>query len=220
MSNKIKIGYKASRNGICRGFKYEVGKTYTTTLPVKICESGFHYCVNADDVFTYYPYENGVTKIFEIEDLGKTITRRDKSATNKIRIIREIPVSEWNDVMKLHKFDFDGNIISERTEGRKWTQFNYNASGSQIYYTDYSGFWQAHEYDDHNRLLTIKTSSDYVANYTYNSNGDEIRYENSDGYWCEYTYDELFRRISFKDHYGSNRIWVYDNNGEMVTIKG
>ena len=82
--------YKAfDKNLQCRGFQYEVGKTYETEGGVaKLCQSGFHACEKLQDCYLYYPEGS---RICEVE-LGGTIVGEggDKVAASKITLIREL----------------------------------------------------------------------------------------------------------------------------------
>ncbi len=81
-------GYKAYDKGLkCKDFQYEVGKEYEHKDPLKICESGFHFCENPLDVLNYY---NIIESEFsEVEAIGKIVKNKDedtKMATDKIKI--------------------------------------------------------------------------------------------------------------------------------------
>jgi hypothetical protein len=83
------IGYKAFDKDLkCRGFQFEIGKTYEINGTLTICKNGFHFCKKLSDVFNYYS-RNDETRVCEIlaEDI---IIEGDKAVTNKITIIREI----------------------------------------------------------------------------------------------------------------------------------
>jgi hypothetical protein len=98
-------GYKATYNYFCfGGFKYEVGKTYSMECFPTICEKGFHYCKIAKDVFNYYPANNDLV-LLEVEDLGVSVTQGNKTATNQIRILREIKDSKELDELFGNKYE-------------------------------------------------------------------------------------------------------------------
>ena len=89
-------GYKAFDNGWkCRDFQYEIGKTYE--LPegqeLKICECGFHFCVNPIDVFGYYDMKDDIL-IAEVEALGEIQNEGTKYCTDKIKIVKELPMHQ------------------------------------------------------------------------------------------------------------------------------
>jgi hypothetical protein len=79
----------------CRGFQYEVGKTYEHKGDVVRCASGgFHSCENPLDVFVYYPPS---TSRYAIVECGGTIDRDDedtKIASATITINAEIKIPE------------------------------------------------------------------------------------------------------------------------------
>lgn len=92
-------GYKAfDKNLQCRGFQFAVGKTYTHKGDVVPCQSGFHFCPEIADVFTYYGFDNESTRLCEVEAVGEVVGDGDKRVTNKLKIVRELT---WQDMLKL-----------------------------------------------------------------------------------------------------------------------
>ena len=74
--SKTIIGVKAfDQNWKCRDFQFEVGKTFTHDGEVSICNSGFHFCENPLDIFTYYP----LTSKFALVEGGDTKQHSDDS---------------------------------------------------------------------------------------------------------------------------------------------
>ena len=88
-------GYKAFDNNLsCRGYQYEIGKTYTFDGDPIPCKQGFHFCKSIAECYEFYP-KNTDTRICEIEAIGDIVTDGEiKYCTNKITIGREI-VTEW-----------------------------------------------------------------------------------------------------------------------------
>ena len=92
----------------CRGYQFEIGKTYEIKLPdgyeltkEDLCsDKVFHYCNSLRKVHDYYsvaPEENN--RFCEVEVLGREVTDGDKCGSNKIKVIREI-VGEELDILK------------------------------------------------------------------------------------------------------------------------
>ena len=91
-------GYKVfNPDWTCRGFQYEVGKTFEHDGNIELCGSGFHFCQKASDCFNYYDF-NSNNKVAEVEALDLVETEGNKSVTNKIHIIREIP---WQELLAI-----------------------------------------------------------------------------------------------------------------------
>ena len=81
----------------CRGFQYEVGKIYEQDITPSVCDRGFHFCKEAKNCFNYYSF-NPDNKVAEVIAHGKLDENDDKSCTNKIEIVREIP---WNELLTI-----------------------------------------------------------------------------------------------------------------------
>ena len=81
----------------CRGFKYEVGKTYEENVIPSICAKGFHFCKNVRDCFNYYSF-NSNNKVAEVIAHGEIDEGDDKCCTNKLEIVRELP---WHELLTI-----------------------------------------------------------------------------------------------------------------------
>lgn len=94
---KIITGYKGfERDFACRGFQYEVGKTYEIEGEPKLCERGFHFCTSPLDVFKYYSpaYRFAIVKADEDDVIYDTSANSHKAVTRRITIVREITLDE------------------------------------------------------------------------------------------------------------------------------
>lgn len=86
----------------CRGFQYEVGKEYEEQ-EVDLCHKGFHACTVPLDVFWYYAPATSRYCEVEIDGEIEKATDDSKIAGTKIKIIREISISELIDAQKKYE---------------------------------------------------------------------------------------------------------------------
>ena len=87
-------GYKAfDQDFKCRGYQFEVGKTYTNPGELIMCKSGFHFCLVPIECDHYYPY-NRNTRYAEILAGNNVLYDGDKCVTGEITIVREINRNE------------------------------------------------------------------------------------------------------------------------------
>lgn len=129
-------------------FQYEIGKTYDMPedTAVECCHSGFHMCLNLDEVFKYKNTGSG-NRFFEVSALvresdmnkyGKReyFERRDKLAAKSITILRELSVdeilahipeaAEWTDEIKA--IALEKSVDEAKTEAKihKLTTIGYS----------------------------------------------------------------------------------------------
>lgn len=88
----------------CRGFQFEVGKTYDTgcTKDISLCsDTVFHFCDSLEKVHKYYDCGNEENRYCEIEVLGEMLSYENKMGSNKIRVVREIIGEELDELKGL-----------------------------------------------------------------------------------------------------------------------
>lgn len=62
-----------------------------------VCGHGMHFCQTAADCFNYYNFDSN-NKVAEVIAYGEVRTDGDKSCTDKLAILREIP---WDEVLRI-----------------------------------------------------------------------------------------------------------------------
>ena len=81
-----------NKNMQCRGYQFEVGKTFTHDGEVKACEGGFHACEYPLDVFIYYaPSDSRFARVDQIGDISRH-DEDSKVASRSISIKAEISI--------------------------------------------------------------------------------------------------------------------------------
>jgi hypothetical protein len=90
------IAYKGfNADWTCRGFQFEVGKTYTHDGDVDLCRAGFHACEYPLDVLAYYP-PTGKLAVVELEDAAPAEVDGDsKRAARSITIKAALSIAEF-----------------------------------------------------------------------------------------------------------------------------
>ena len=153
-------GYKVfEEDWTCRDFRYEVGETYRHDGEISLCEAGFHFCRKAVDCFNYYDFDP-CNKCAEVEATGEVIDGDDKSVTDEITIVREIPWAEMlelcntgngNTGLRNSGYRNSGNRNSgDRNSGNRnsgnWNSGNWNSGYFNSGYRN-SGNWNSGDWN-------------------------------------------------------------------------
>ena len=166
-------GYKVFRpDWSCRGFQYEVGKTYVEDVKPKCCSKGFHFCKDLKDCFNYYSFniDNKVAEVTAIGDIDEE-QNDSKCCTNKIQIIREI---SWEEVLKMVNI---GKGNTGYCNSGDWNSGNHNSGNhnsgnhnSGNYNSGYynSGYYNSGNWNSGNYNSGNYNSGNYNSGY-YNS---------------------------------------------------
>ena len=84
-----------------------------------VCGHGMHFCQTAADCFNYYSF-NSENKVAEVIAYGEVRTEGDKSCTDKLEIVREIP---WDEVLRIVNL---GKNCTGRCNTGNWNTGNWN----------------------------------------------------------------------------------------------
>ena len=103
------------------------GNTKQYTCPGKfeeegelvVCFHGMHFCQTAADCFNYYSFDSN-NKVAEVIAYGEVQTENNKSCTDKLEIVREIP---WDEVLRIVNI---GKNCTGRCNTGDWNTGNCN----------------------------------------------------------------------------------------------
>ena len=169
-------GYKVfNSDWTCRGYQYEIGKTYEIAESPKCCKVGFHFCEKLVDCFNYYSFDPN-NKVAEIEAIGEIHfdDTNSKCCTNKIVILKEL---KWSEVLDMCN---SGKGNSGNRNSGNYNSGNYN-SGNRNSGNRNSGNRNSGKYNSGNRNSGYYNSGNYNSGH-YNSGYYNSGYYNSGDY--------------------------------------
>ena len=160
------IGYKATdMNGCCRGFKFEVGKTYTKDTPkeeLECCtDKVFHFCRELCAIEKESDYKLSESRLFEVI-AGDYVRCGDKYGTNSLTILREIEGKEKEELINsgnCNSGDWNsGDCNSGNRNSGDWNSGSWN-----------SGFFNSDDSDVRmfNKMTDKKREDVHIPSWCY-----------------------------------------------------
>ena len=190
------IGYKAfDENLQCRGFQFEVGKTYETGSAkedLRLCSNTvFHFCRELHRIENASDYCISKSRVCEVIAEGDVVTDGDKYGTNKLFILREISCEELNKYNSWNSGDRNsgdrnsGNRNSGNRNSGNWNSGNRN-SGDGNSGNWNSGYWNSGNWNSGYWNSGDWNSGDWNSgdwNSGDRNSGDRNSGDGNSGYW-------------------------------------
>ena len=156
------IGYKATdKYGCCRGFKFEVGKTYTKDIPkeeLECCtDKVFHFCRELSAIEKESNYKLSESRLYEVF-AGDYVRSGDKYGTNSLTILREIEGEEKLELIN------SGSCNSGSCNSGSWNSGSCNSGSCN------SGSWNSGDRNSGDRNSGSCNSSSWNSG-SWNSGG-------------------------------------------------
>ena len=171
-------GYKVfNSDWTCRGYQYEVGKTYEIAESPKCCKVGFHFCEKLADCFNYYLFDPN-NKVAEIEAIGEIHfdDTNSKCCTNKIVILKELTWAEVLDMCNTGKGNSGYRNSGNRNSGKG--NSGHRNSGSWNSGDRNSGYYNSGSWNSGNYNSGHHNSGHYNSGH-YNSGDHNSGYCNA-----------------------------------------
>ena len=171
-------GYKVfNSDWTCRGYQYEVGKTYEIAESPKCCKVGFHFCEKLVDCFNYYSFDPN-NKVAEIEAIGEIHfdDTNSKCCTNKIVILKELTWAEVLDMCNTGKGNSGYRNSGNRNSGKG--NSGHRNSGSWNSGDRNSGYYNSGSWNSGNYNSGHHNSGHYNSGH-YNSGDHNSGYCNT-----------------------------------------
>ena len=187
------------------------GNTKQYTCPGKfeeegeldICGHGMHFCENAADCFNYYDFDSN-NKVAEVIAYGTVLKEGDKSCTDKLEIVREIP---WDEVLRIVN---TGKNCTGRCNTGDWNTGNWNTGNRN------TGNWNTGNRNTGNRNTGNRNTGDWNKSSfntgCFMTEEQKIMFFNKPSDW---TYNDWLRSDA---RYLLNRIpknvveWIYSED--------
>ena len=209
IKGKEVIAYKGMNSDMtCKGFQYEIGKTYKTDK-AKLCECGFHACLNPREVLDYYSRDNS-SRYFKVLLSGE-ITKCGRIDTNvaatEIAILEEINIDEvinntewWKNNNVLDLLYFSDGLARIKNCERKYNFIDKQGKLLSEQWFDWAGIF-------HDGFAKVQRGDD-LYNFI-NKNGEIISSE-----WFKWLND--FHDGFAKVQRGDDEFNYIDKNGKLL----